>query len=93
MSTSEPLRCLEHGDDCSGSVEHRMPLSSTGKSFPRCDRHWELRLEEQERINARYPEHAPSDFDPLDAGETWSDDDDDLSSIPGESPDPYWMNP
>ena len=75
MSSSEPLRCLQHGDDCSGAVEYRMPLSSTGKPFPRCDHHWALRLVEQERINARYGSPAPpSDFDPLYAGEHWDED-------------------
>lgn len=66
--------CLDRRKgDCEGDVEFRMPLSGTGKSFPRCDKHWEDRLEEQERINERYPHTAPSDFDPHYAGERWDD--------------------
>jgi hypothetical protein len=91
----EPLRCLDHSDDCSGAVEYRMPLSSTGRAFPRCDHHWERRLDVQQQIVQRYGSPAPPpDFDPLDAGESWNEDDESLDdfAIPGESPDPGWMN-
>jgi hypothetical protein len=81
--------CLDGPSGCRGPVEYRMALSSTGRSFPRCEHHWDLRLDEQERINERYPATPPPDFDPLDAGESWDDDE----IIPGESPDPHWMNP
>lgn len=67
--------CLEHGDDCHGTVEYRMPLSSSGKAFPRCDAHWDKRVTEQEQINARYPQNAPSNFDPYYAGEAWGPED------------------
>jgi hypothetical protein len=64
--------CLDHGKgDCNGPVEYRIPLSGTGKFFARCDRHWEERLGEQERILERYPQEPPSDFDPSYAGEEW----------------------
>jgi hypothetical protein len=66
--------CLEAGDDCSGVVEYRYALSPTGRSFPRCEHHWSLRLDEQERINRTYPQTAPSDFDPSYAGESWDED-------------------
>lgn len=68
--------CLDYSDDgtCRGAVEYRMPLSGTGKSFPRCDHHWGERLDLQDDINARYPYHEPADFDPYDAGEHWGDD-------------------
>jgi hypothetical protein len=72
--TDEPITCLEHGDDCKGTVEYRYPLSGTGRSFPRCDHHWDKRLDEQERINRTYPATAPSDFDPAYAGEHWDED-------------------
>jgi len=79
MSTdTEPLECLdEHpdADGCVGPVELRYPLSPTGKWFPRCDKHWEERLEIQDGINQRYPEHQPSDFDPSYAGESWYEED------------------
>jgi hypothetical protein len=68
------LECLEAGPDCKGSVEYRYPLSGTGRSFPRCEAHWDKRLNEQERINRTYPVNAPSDFDPAYAGEHWDED-------------------
>ncbi len=71
---SESVECLEHGADCAGAVEYREALSDTGRRFPRCDHHWDLRLIDQERIVARYPINAPSDFDPSYAGERWDDD-------------------
>jgi hypothetical protein len=58
--------------DCKGPVEYRMPLSATGQSFPRCDKHWAERLKEQERIDQRYGgDLPPADFDPYYAGEEW----------------------
>ena len=73
----EPLECLEAGPDCSGPVEYRMPLSGTGRAFPRCDAHWEKRLDTQEQINQRYPDSPipPPGFDPSYAGERWDEDD------------------
>lgn len=70
--TEQPC-CLNHGPTCSGAVEYRMPLSGTGRAFPRCEHHWSLRLVEQERIDRTYPVHAPSDFDPSYAGESWDE--------------------
>jgi hypothetical protein len=66
--------CLDGPSGCRGTVEYRMPLTSTGKSFPRCDHHWEERLETQEAINNRYPVMPPRDFDPMYAGERWDED-------------------
>lgn len=68
-----PLKCLEHGADCRGAVEYRMALSGTGRSFPRCEQHWSLRVEEQQRISERYPQMQPADFDPAYAGERWDE--------------------
>ena len=65
------MECLNSGPDCVGPVEYRMPLSGTGRSYPRCDHHWTERLRVQDGINRRYPEHQPADFDPLYAGEEW----------------------
>lgn len=74
----DEARCLDDHDEgtCEGVIEYRMALSGTGVSFPRCDRHWQSRLVEQERINNDYPDSpiAPSWFDPMDAGERWDDD-------------------
>jgi hypothetical protein len=74
---SDTLECLDAGredDPCEGAVEYRHALSGTGRSFPRCARHWEARLKEQDRINRTYPTLAPSDFDPAYAGESWDED-------------------
>lgn len=70
------LKCLNESEACHGTVELRYPLSGTGRSFPRCAKHWDDRLDEQERINNRYPDTptAPSGFDPSYAGESWDDD-------------------
>lgn len=72
----EALECLDdYGDDtCEGDVEFRMPLSGTGRSFPRCEKHWGERLDVQEGIDRRYGGVAPpSDFDPAYAGESWDE--------------------
>lgn len=69
--------CLEwDARTCAGAVEHRMALSSTGISYPRCDTHWGQRLQAQERIASAYPDSPmpPAWYDPLAAGEAWEDD-------------------
>lgn len=78
MEATEKLTyqdCLDHSEECSGEVEYRMPLSGTGRSFVRCDFHWDKRLDAQERINRTYPDSpaAPSWFDPANAGEQWDE--------------------
>lgn len=72
----DDLTCLEDdGDDtCEGDVEYRTPMSGTGRSFPRCDKHFAARWERQVEINERYPQFAPRDFDPSFAGESWDED-------------------
>lgn len=71
----EDMTCLDaHLGDCEGAVEYRMPLSGTGRSFPRCAKHWEDRLEIQRGIEERYPEHPPAGWSPEDAGEAWYED-------------------
>lgn len=76
-SYSNPgVGCISgHEGGCSGPVEYRMPLSGTGRSFPRCNRHWQERLDREQELRERYPEHAPRDWSPLDAGEAWGEDD------------------
>jgi len=70
----EQLECLDGPDGCDGVVEYRMALSATGRSFPRCNKHWDERLQKEEEIRQRYPVLAPADFDPLYAGERWDED-------------------
>lgn len=71
----EILECLDcYSGDCSGTIEYRYALSGTGISYPRCDKHWEHRLDVQDGINQRYPDQQPDDFDPMYAGEQWDED-------------------
>jgi hypothetical protein len=75
----EPLTyddCLNGPQECSGDVDYRMPLSATGKPFPRCDHHWNKRLEQEEQHRTTYPDSpiAPDWFDPSIAGERWDED-------------------
>lgn len=75
MAHEEELECLDDGDPpCEGAIEYRMPLTDSGRSFPRCERHWDIRLQRQEEIDRRYPVLQPPDFDPAYAGERWDDD-------------------
>ena len=70
------MECIEHHKgDCRGDVQPRESLSGTGMPIPRCDYHWEKRLDFQQDHNRKYPQHAPSDFDPMYAGERWDEDD------------------
>ena len=68
--------CLDYRPgmgECSGAVEYRMALTATGKSFPRCDQHWDERLEAQREHDRIYPDSPfpPAWFDPMNAGERW----------------------
>ncbi len=70
------LVCQEHRQGCNGPVEMRLHSFNDWKSFPRCEFHWEQRLEEQERINRLYAPNSdvpPIGFDPAAAGEVWDD--------------------
>jgi hypothetical protein len=67
----ERLECLNESTDCMGRIELRESLSGTGTPIPRCAFHWEQRLDLEDQISERYPMHAPSDWSPLDAGESW----------------------
>ena len=74
----DDLECLDArpDDPCEGAVEYQMPLSASGRSFPRCEKHWGIRLEEHQRHTAAYPDSpvAPSWFDASYAGERWDED-------------------
>lgn len=55
MSTIIIDPCLDsYLGDCEGEVEYRIPMSPTGKSFPRCEKHFSMRLDRQEEISQRY---------------------------------------
>lgn len=69
------LECIDGYDGfyCKGAVEYRS-LPWGGGSFPRCDVHYNARLEREFDLRDRYPDDAPADFDPYYAGESWDDD-------------------
>jgi hypothetical protein len=46
--------CLDFGTECDGAVEYRMPMSGSGRSFPRCEAHFEVRLNTQARLSRDY---------------------------------------
>jgi hypothetical protein len=68
MTTITIDPCLdEYMGDCEGEVEYRIPMSPTGKSFPRCEKHFSERLDTQERISKDYGvpmfyEMGPEDY-------------------------------
>lgn len=68
--------CINGPDECAGQTEYRMALSGTGTSFPRCDHHWAIRLDHEEKLRRDYPDSSvpPPWFDPANAGERWDDD-------------------
>ena len=72
MTVSIELECLDGPDGCQGIVEYRMPLSPSGRTFPRCDHHWSLRLDKEEGAIPWRSDVAPSWVDPTLCGESWS---------------------
>lgn len=81
VGESERLRaddCLDfHDGHCHGDVEYRVSLSGTGTRIPRCDHHWDLRVEQEGELRERYPDSdsPPAWFDEANAGERWNEDD------------------
>lgn len=77
QTSTEKLECVQSFNEqgCRGGVQYRTPLSATGRSYPRCDRHWDARLQLEAELNQRYPATPPPDWSPLDAGEAWDEED------------------
>jgi hypothetical protein len=49
------IECIDgYEGDCEGAVEYRLAMSGTGISYPRCDHHFEIRWETQERLARDY---------------------------------------
>lgn len=72
----EEPQCLNHSEDCHGKVEYHLnPDRDDLKTFPRCEFHQAIRLRQAEEHRRKYPVLQPADFDPLDAGERWDEDD------------------
>lgn len=54
MSIPQELDCIQDYDgglECDGPVEYRMALSGSGRSFPRCGKHWSERLNLEEELH------------------------------------------
>lgn len=69
------LECLEGPDGCRGKVELRWPGYGE-KTWPRCERHGNTRLErEEENIRRNMPDGpgSPLGFSPYDIGESWEE--------------------
>lgn len=71
--------CLEYQDGdngCEGEVGYHSTGGSDYRSWPRCTKHQEARMERRENSIEKYADSdiPPSWFDPADAGEHWGDD-------------------
>lgn len=80
-SVEEVAECLEGPEGCKGEVAFReVPgreaFGLAPRSFPRCEAHYERACEVAQQTAERYGSIAPpSDFSPLDAGESWDEGD------------------
>lgn len=61
---------FDFGGGCEGPVDSRS-YDCPGAVHVMCEHHWGSYCEVREGIDERYPTHAPSDFDPSYAGESW----------------------
>lgn len=69
---------LDGPQGCEGPVAAYPALSGSGMFWTRCERHYAAYVERVapriEETRRRYPVMAPSDYDPLFAGESWDED-------------------
>lgn len=71
----EVIECLEQGPDCKGKVEwHLNPDKVDFKTFPRCEHHQKIRLDQAEKNLELLSDIEPGWFDPSYAGERWHED-------------------
>lgn len=72
---AEPLECLDGPEGCTGPIEYRTtPDRTDGKSWPRCETHFDRRMASVERnLELTSPCPAPW-FDESAAGERWEED-------------------
>jgi hypothetical protein len=69
------LSCLDGPRGCAGPVELRTaPDRSDGKHFPRCEAHFEARLDESPRILELLSPSRPDWYDEANVGEHWDED-------------------
>ncbi len=71
------LLCMDDrgNNECIGTVEYHT-VGSSFKAWPRCRRHFDLRMDSYENSMERYStsDVVPSWFSPEDAGERWFED-------------------
>lgn len=73
--TNEPLVCIDGPEGCAGEVEWRTtPDRQDGKSFQRCEAHFDKRMESVERNLELTSPCRPAWFDESAAGERWEED-------------------
>lgn len=67
MPELDECDCLEFGKTpCEGRVILREPLARSGNRFPRCELHWEIRLERESEYRFLNPEGLTDDPDWID---------------------------
>lgn len=74
---NEPIECIDshHSTTCFGPVEfHISPDRDDMKAFPRCDKHWGIRLEQAHKTMELLSDTPADWFDPAYAGECWDED-------------------
>jgi hypothetical protein len=72
---TEELECLDGPEGCKGPVEYRWtPDRDDFKTFPRCEAHFDKRLEQSEKNRELMSDVVPSWFDESYAGERWYED-------------------
>lgn len=72
MAMNDSLECLDGPDGCRGAVELRNPGYGV-HCYHRCSAHGAARLDREAENRRRYFGPEPSDFDPADANERWSE--------------------
>lgn len=71
----ERLECADGpGHECEGPVTWNSLDPGVRPAKPYCRKHWGDRCDRDQELRERYPYHAPADFDPMYAGESWDGD-------------------
>lgn len=75
-AVDEPVECLEESPECRGEIAFHSVDPGRAAAFPRCEFHWEQRLDRRENSIEKYENSdvAPDWFDPAYAGEQWDED-------------------
>ena len=73
MTTLDHIECVEDPDECQGEVAYHSVDPGRATAAPRCDKHWQQRLQRRENSIERFENSdvPPAWFDPSIAGESW----------------------